>query len=97
MIKQNKSNELNLKAPDVIEGTQTGTRFLGSVVTAANNTAPLIMDVGLKWAHNHCFHLSHYSRAFKSLQTKFQLSLVLLLPMLRLMQNKLRRYQIHRL
>ena len=32
-------------APDVIEGTRSGTRFLGSVIRAANSTAPLILDV----------------------------------------------------
>merc|ERR1712227_580469 len=31
-------------APDVIEGTRSGTRLIGSVVRAANDTAPLILD-----------------------------------------------------
>lgn len=31
-------------APDVIEGTRSGTRFIGSVIRAANNTAPLVLD-----------------------------------------------------
>ena len=34
-------------APDVIEGTRSGTRFLGSVIRAANSTAPLILDVSI--------------------------------------------------
>ena len=31
----------------MIEGTRSGTRLIGSVVRAANDTAPLIIDVNI--------------------------------------------------
>ena len=34
--------------PDVVQGTRSASRLLGSVVRAANTTAPLISDVGQK-------------------------------------------------